>query len=205
MHELEALSAQLKDRERQLVVLEDLLQDRHLSKQGRPSGRPIVEGWLSSHFGRRTDPFTGRPALHAGVDFAGKAGSDIVSVAAGVVTWSAQRNGYGNLVEINHGNGYVTRYAHNQRNLVAAGTAEFRQRLHDGATLDELLPEAFAVVREAGKRVLGMRHFDVQLIGGMVLHEGRSPRCAPARARPWWRPWPSISMRCPARACMWSR
>ncbi|MCC7122759.1 MAG: preprotein translocase subunit SecA [Gammaproteobacteria bacterium] len=54
-----------------------------------------------------------------------------------------------------------------------AKTAEFRQRLADGATLDSLLPEAFAVVREAGKRVLNMRHFDVQLIGGIVLHEGR--------------------------------
>ena len=54
-----------------------------------------------------------------------------------------------------------------------AKTPEFRQRITDGATLDELLPEAFAVVREAGKRVLGMRHFDVQLIGGMVLHSGK--------------------------------
>jgi len=52
-------------------------------------------------------------------------------------------------------------------------TAEFRQRVADGATLDELLPEAFAVVREAGHRVLNMRHFDVQLIGGIVLHRGR--------------------------------
>ena len=55
-------------------------------------------------------------------------------------------------------------------------TAEFRQRLANGETLDDLLPEAFAVVREAGRRVLNMRHFDVQLIGGMVLHRARSPR-----------------------------
>ena len=54
-----------------------------------------------------------------------------------------------------------------------AKTGEFRQRLADGAPLDSVLPEAFAVVREAGKRVLGMRHFDVQLIGGMVLHQGK--------------------------------
>ena len=54
-----------------------------------------------------------------------------------------------------------------------AKTGEFKQRLADGATLDQLLPEAFAVVREAGKRVMGMRHFDVQLIGGMTLHEGK--------------------------------
>ena len=53
-----------------------------------------------------------------------------------------------------------------------AKTAEFRQRIKEGATLDSLLPEAFAVVREAGKRVLNMRHFDVQLLGGMVLHDG---------------------------------
>lgn len=54
-----------------------------------------------------------------------------------------------------------------------AKTSEFKQRVANGEKLDQLLPEAFAVVREAGKRVLGMRHFDVQLIGGMVLHEGK--------------------------------
>ncbi|MCM2265807.1 MAG: preprotein translocase subunit SecA, partial [Desulfuromonadales bacterium] len=56
---------------------------------------------------------------------------------------------------------------------LTAKTAEFRERLGRGATLDELLPEAFAVTREAGKRALGMRHFDVQLLGGMVLHNGK--------------------------------
>ncbi|HXV20165.1 MAG TPA: preprotein translocase subunit SecA [Desulfuromonadales bacterium] len=56
---------------------------------------------------------------------------------------------------------------------LAGKTVEFRQRFAQGASLDDLLPEAFAVVREAGKRVLGMRHFDVQLVGGMVLHAGK--------------------------------
>jgi preprotein translocase subunit SecA len=56
---------------------------------------------------------------------------------------------------------------------LAARTVEFRERLAGGATLDELLPEAFAAVREAGKRTLGQRHFDVQLVGGMVLHDGK--------------------------------
>ncbi len=56
---------------------------------------------------------------------------------------------------------------------LAAKTAEFRARLADGASLDDLLPEAFAVVREASRRVLGQRHFDVQLVGGMVLHDGK--------------------------------
>lgn len=84
-----------------------------------------------------------------------------------------------------------------------AKTEEFRGRLGKGETLDQLLPEAFAVAREAGKRVMGMRHFDVQLIGGMVLHEGKIARCVPARARLWWRPWPSISMPWLARVCTW--
>ena len=56
---------------------------------------------------------------------------------------------------------------------LAAKTVEFRERLANGETTDALLPEAFAVVREAGKRVLGMRHFDVQMIGGMVLNDGK--------------------------------
>ncbi|MCB1617140.1 MAG: preprotein translocase subunit SecA, partial [Pseudomonadales bacterium] len=55
---------------------------------------------------------------------------------------------------------------------LAGKTAEFRQRLAAGETLDQLLPEAFAVVREAARRALGMRHFDVQMIGGIVLHRG---------------------------------
>ena len=121
MRELDALSAQLDDREQQLVILEDVLLGRALNEQGYPAGRPVASGWLSSYFGKRTDPFTGRPAMHAGVDFAGKLGSDILAVAAGVVTWSGKRSGYGELIEINHGNGYVTRYGHNQKNLVKAG------------------------------------------------------------------------------------
>ncbi len=84
-----------------------------------------------------------------------------------------------------------------------AKTDEFRKRLDEGAKLDELLPEAFAVVRETGLRALDMRHFDVQLIGGMVLNQGRSPRCARVRARPSWPPWPFTSMHCPAGAFTW--
>ena len=123
--ELEALfqqlEAQLDSRESQLGVLESLMIERNVQRQSAVTGRPIKKGWMSSRFGHRTDPFNGRRAWHNGVDFAGKRGSDIVAVAAGVVTWSGDRNGYGQMVELDHGEGYATRYAHNSKNLVKVG------------------------------------------------------------------------------------
>ena len=116
-----ALGYQLDNREAQLNVLESVLMNQNLKDRVYPQGRPIKSGWLSSYFGKRTDPFTGKPANHTGIDFAGKLGAEIVAVADGVVTWSGDRYGYGVMVEINHGNGYSTRYAHNSENLVAVG------------------------------------------------------------------------------------
>jgi murein DD-endopeptidase MepM/ murein hydrolase activator NlpD len=118
---LDSLTHQIKDRERQLSVLESLISTRNLSRQIVPGGRPVTQGWISSYFGHRADPFTGRNAFHRGLDFAGPAGAQVVAVASGVVTYSKDRFGYGKTVEINHGGGYVTRYAHNQRVLVAVG------------------------------------------------------------------------------------
>lgn len=79
-------------------------------------------------------------------------------------------------------------------------TVEFRKRIADGETLDELLPEAFAVVREAAKRTLGQRHYDVQLIGGIVLHHGQIAEMKPVKVRRWLRLWPLILTLCPAKA-----
>lgn len=118
---LDQLSEQLSDRREQLGVLETLLMNRNLQHEVFPAGRPAAKGWVSSRYGKRADPFTGRLAHHAGIDMAGKLGSDVIATAAGVVTWSGPRYGYGNMVELNHGNGYVTRYAHNLENVVAVG------------------------------------------------------------------------------------
>jgi murein DD-endopeptidase MepM/ murein hydrolase activator NlpD len=118
---LDGLTQQIRDRERQLSVLESLISTRNLSRQIVPGGRPVTQGWISSYFGHRADPFTGRKAFHRGIDFAGPAGSQVVAVASGVVTYSKERFGYGKTVEVNHGGGYVTRYAHNQKVLVAVG------------------------------------------------------------------------------------
>ncbi len=121
MDAIDDLAFKIDDRQHQLQVLETLLSNKKIEESVFVAGRPVTKGYLSSHYGRRNDPFSGREAWHAGVDFAGKDGSDIVAVAAGVVTWSAERYGYGNLVEINHGNGFKTRYAHCKENLVKAG------------------------------------------------------------------------------------
>ncbi|MCH8866227.1 MAG: M23 family metallopeptidase [Proteobacteria bacterium] len=118
---MQSLDYQLINREAQLGVLESVLMTQSLKDRVYPQGRPVNAGWISSYFGKRTDPFTGKLANHTGIDFAGKLGSEVFTVADGVVTWSADRYGYGIMVEINHGSGYSTRYAHNSENLVAVG------------------------------------------------------------------------------------
>jgi len=121
MQALNDMETQIDDRARQLKVIEEILSNRALNSAVSPAGRPVAKGWLSSYYGKRADPFHGRQAMHKGVDFAGKLGSDVVATAEGVVTWAGKRYGYGQLVEINHGNGYSTRYGHCQQILVAVG------------------------------------------------------------------------------------
>ena len=118
---LTQLQAHLADRERQLTVLETFISARQLSTLTVPDGKPVPGSWISSYFGNRTDPFTGKMAYHSGVDFAASLGAEVHAVAPGVVTWAGERSGYGKLVEINHGNGYITRYAHNSALLVKVG------------------------------------------------------------------------------------
>ncbi|HUV21378.1 MAG TPA: M23 family metallopeptidase [Gammaproteobacteria bacterium] len=118
---IDRLGMRLNDRENQLVVMEDLVLNANLQKEVEPSGRPITKGWLSSYFGMRTHPLSGRREMHKGIDFAGSMGGQVIAVAKGVVTYSGKRYSYGNLIEIAHGNGYSTRYAHNSRLLVSVG------------------------------------------------------------------------------------
>ena len=117
------MNAELEEREHQLQVLNDLLIDKKLEQETYPQGRPVIHGWISSYFGKRRSPFTGKSEMHRGVDFAGKSGSDVVAVAGGIVSRAGKNGGYGYFVEIDHGNDYVTRYGHNQMLLVQAGEA----------------------------------------------------------------------------------
>ncbi|BFM06236.1 peptidoglycan DD-metalloendopeptidase family protein [Halioxenophilus aromaticivorans] len=118
---LDEISAQIDNREMQLNTLEILMSDRQIQDDTFLAGRPIKKGWMSSRYGRRTDPFNGKLAWHKGVDFAGKENAEIIAVAGGVITWSGERYGYGNMVEVTHGSGMATRYAHNKENLVKVG------------------------------------------------------------------------------------
>jgi murein DD-endopeptidase MepM/ murein hydrolase activator NlpD len=118
---IDDVARRLDARDAQLLAIENVILSRRLHDAIQPDGRPVLEGYISSYYGDRQDPFTGHEAQHRGIDFAGEVGSSVVAVAAGIVTFAGERTGYGHLVEINHGNGYVTRYAHNQRGLVEAG------------------------------------------------------------------------------------
>lgn len=152
---LNALTAQIEDRDQQLGVLEEMMMTRNLQAEVVPAGRPIKRGWLSSYYGMRTDPFTGHLAHHSGIDFAGKMDSDVVAVAAGVVTYAGPRSGYGNLVQINHGKGYATRYGHNHKLLVKVG---------DTVKKGQVIAKMGSTGRSTGPHV----HFEVLVNGRHV-------------------------------------
>jgi len=116
-----ALSDKLRRQSSQLDALQFLMANRQLESDLTPTGWPVRKGWISSRFGERNDPFTGEREQHSGLDFAGTRGTEVLSVASGVVTWAANRTGYGNTVEIDHGNGFRTRYAHSEKLTVKVG------------------------------------------------------------------------------------
>ncbi len=118
---LDSMDAQIDDRRRQLTALQNLIMSRELARQIVPGGRPVESGYISSLYGQRTDPIEGHQAHHPGIDFAGAAGTQVLAVADGIVSHAGPDGGYGRSIEITHGNGYVTRYAHNAKLLVEPG------------------------------------------------------------------------------------
>lgn len=117
------LQKELDNSEKQISLLDAVLRHQDVGKESYISGMPVAakNSWLSSPFGVRFDPFTGKSKMHRGVDIAALNGSDIVATGAGVVSWAGKRRGYGNLVEVMHPEGMVTRYAHTADILVSAG------------------------------------------------------------------------------------
>jgi hypothetical protein len=139
----------------QFAALENVLLGRELTADLRPTGRPVVAGYISSYFGERMDPFNGEEAFHKGLDFASDAGADVLAVGQGVVTWAGAREGYGVLVEVNHGNGFITRYAHNSKVLVTKGDTVQRG-------------QAIAVVGSTGRSTGPHVHFEVLKDGRQI-------------------------------------
>lgn len=149
---LEQLGQQVEHKSLRLSELEGVLRDRRLKAAVTPLGWPVTGGWVSSNFGVRADPFTGKRAYHEGVDIANRLGADIQSMAEGVVSYAGHKDGYGLMVEINHGRGHTTRYAHAQAVLVKEG-----DRVSRG--------QAIARVGSSGRSTGPHLHFEV-LQGG---------------------------------------
>ena len=152
---LDQFDRRLDFRATQFNALEYVLLGRQLSAEIRPTGRPVLSGYISSYFGERMDPFDGEEAFHKGLDFASDRGADVLAVGQGVVSWAGPRAGYGVLVEINHGNGYVTRYAHNSAVDVAVGDTVERG-------------QAIAVVGSTGRSTGPHVHFEVLKDGRQI-------------------------------------
>ena len=138
-----------------LDQLQDYLITEDNIKSAIPTGRPIKKGWVSSYYGYRVDPFSGKKVFHHGLDFAGKAGSEVVAVANGIVSWQGSRGGYGEMIEIDHGNGYQTRYAHNKKLVVKLG-----DRIKKG--------QAIALMGSTGRSTGPHVHFEILRDGKTV-------------------------------------
>jgi len=152
---IDSLRAEFDRQEAQLGVLENLLLDRKVDNALLPSGMPVAQGYIASGYGERSDPINGHQAVHLGIDFDAPIGTPVMAVAEGVVSFVGPKPGYGNVVEIDHGNGYMTRYAHNSSLVAQLGT-----RVHAGDTI--------AKVGSTGRATGPHCHFEVWLNGRPV-------------------------------------
>ncbi|TAN04386.1 MAG: M23 family peptidase [Rhodanobacteraceae bacterium] len=152
---MEQLARRFDTQQNQLGVLQSLLTDRQVASSLIPSGMPIPDGYITSPYGMRIDPFTGRESFHPGIDIGAYKGEKVHAVAAGVVTFAGVRPGYGNVVEIDHGDGYMTRYAHNSKLLAWVG-----EHVHAG----QVISDAGSTGRSTGPHV----HFEVWHDGKLV-------------------------------------
>ena len=124
--QLDSLTRQLDDRGDKLGILESLFTLDSAKKKLIPTMLPVEGGWYSSNFGWRIDPFSGQRAFHEGIDVMAEQGTPILAAAGGVVVYSEFHPQYGNMIEIDHGNDLITRYAHASKRLVKVGDVVLR-------------------------------------------------------------------------------
>ncbi|HUX90935.1 MAG TPA: M23 family metallopeptidase [Gallionellaceae bacterium] len=146
------MSELMTDRADKLAALETLLQQDRLRKKMLNTAAPVTTGWYSSNFGWRTDPFTGRSAMHEGVDYVVPLGTPIHAAASGVVVYAGLHPDFGNLVEIDHGNDILTRYAHASKLIVKLGQVVKRGQL-------------ISLVGSTGRSTGNHLHFEVRFKG----------------------------------------
>ncbi len=120
------LSRTLDDRADKLGALDSFFLEDRLKKKALPTLAPVEVKWSTSGFGLRIDPFSGKKAFHEGVDFIAEVGTPIIAAAGGVVVYSDHHPEYGNMIDIDHGNDFVSRYAHASRRLVKLGQVVLR-------------------------------------------------------------------------------
>jgi len=126
--QLDALSKQMESRTDYLGILESSLFDARVKRKLMPTTTPVEGSWNASSFGWRIDPITGQQALHEGIDFIADVGTPVFAAAGGVVVFAEYHTQYGNMVEIDHGNDFITRYAHASKLLVKVGEVVRRGR-----------------------------------------------------------------------------
>ncbi|MCP5447836.1 MAG: M23 family metallopeptidase [Chromatiaceae bacterium] len=119
--EVELLARSIADRTHKLELMKGLIVGSKIQQSLEPEGRPVENGWISSEYGYRQDPFNGKKTFHHGVDIASKRNSQVFAVASGVVMDAVKKSGYGYYIEINHADGLVTKYAHNSKIFVEPG------------------------------------------------------------------------------------
>lgn len=117
----ESMESKMEQQRAMLETLYQVLEGKALAEVVMPSSRPVRLGYVSSQFGFRRDPLSGGARMHKGMDYAGPRGTDIYAVGGGVVSFVGTKGGYGNVLEIDHGNGLMSRYAHLDQALVEAG------------------------------------------------------------------------------------
>lgn len=153
--EIESMEAELAKREAAIQSLGVSLSEILLREEQTPDGMPIKNSWISSRYGWRTSPISGRKQFHKGADIPGKHGADIIAVADGVVVRSERAGLFGNIVEINHGDGLRTIYAHNSKNLVSEGDSVKKGDViaKVGSTGSSTGPHVHFEVRKNGKAI----------------------------------------------------
>ena len=173
--QIDQFSRQLESKGDYLGLIESEMIDERVRRNQLPTALPVEAHWNASGFGWRIDPITGAQAMHEGIDFIADSGTPIVAAAAGIVIAAERHPAYGNLVEIDHGNDLVTRYAHASRILVKEGALVRR---------GQKIAEVGSTGRSTGPHL----HFEVRFKGapqnpGRFLRNARQQKPAQTLAR----------------------